>query len=561
MRLFVSAHLSANWAIAHDNAAILRGADNRKDTPSLRSDRLWYLLVVLSILAAAGLRILMISVPLDRDEGMYAYIGQRILVGDVPYKDALETKPPGVFWTFAAIFSIHQSVVFLRGVLILWSILTCLLFFRLAKKLYGLRTGAIAASVLVLSLTAPAYCGYSANAEMFMITLVIAALLLLPPREKPCVPVDALAGALLGAALMFKPVALTEGLPAALLILLAASTWKAKIWRLSWVAAGFGAIAVAVWAVLWFQGAGNEFLFWAFGYNVQYASALPGRQRLAVFFYQILTRDMLLRDWPVYGLALVGAGVTLGRRKDLLRSLFPIGWAVSALIGTSASGRFTAHYFIQFLPPAALLCGLGADRLLKAFANLQARPGLQKGLAAGLLALILIYPTGIQSGLYAAGPNLSRMLYGLNPFMEGEQIGRWLAERTSPQDTVFVCGTEAQFLFFAKRKSATRFIAAYPLGGTHPKAETWQKEALDDVRRLRPKYIVAVNLASSMILDKKAPRHLFDELGKILGADYTMEASLVADSKTETRLVPADRLTPADKLRVLDLYRVSQSSP
>ena len=42
------------------------------------------------------------EIPLIRDEGEYAYIGQRILQGDVPYRDVYNQKTPFAFYAMAA---------------------------------------------------------------------------------------------------------------------------------------------------------------------------------------------------------------------------------------------------------------------------------------------------------------------------------------------------------------------------------------------------------------------------------------------------------------------------
>src|SRR5438105_4217292 len=43
------------------------------------------------------------AIPLERDEGEYAYIGQRWLLGGVPYRDSFDQKPPGTFMAYALI--------------------------------------------------------------------------------------------------------------------------------------------------------------------------------------------------------------------------------------------------------------------------------------------------------------------------------------------------------------------------------------------------------------------------------------------------------------------------
>ena len=54
------------------------------------------------------------SEPLDCDEAAYAYIGHRILVGDVMYRDLTENKPPLGYWLYAlavAIGGYHELTI------------------------------------------------------------------------------------------------------------------------------------------------------------------------------------------------------------------------------------------------------------------------------------------------------------------------------------------------------------------------------------------------------------------------------------------------------------------
>src|SRR5947199_2707664 len=68
--------------------------------PSRRSIVLWFLGVCLF---ACLLRWPIAAVPLERDEGEYAYIAQRWALGEVPYRDSFDQKPPGVFAAYAVI--------------------------------------------------------------------------------------------------------------------------------------------------------------------------------------------------------------------------------------------------------------------------------------------------------------------------------------------------------------------------------------------------------------------------------------------------------------------------
>src|ERR687892_1902970 len=41
--------------------------------------------------------------PMGADQGLYAYVGERILDGELPYRDAWDQKPPAIHYTYAAL--------------------------------------------------------------------------------------------------------------------------------------------------------------------------------------------------------------------------------------------------------------------------------------------------------------------------------------------------------------------------------------------------------------------------------------------------------------------------
>jgi hypothetical protein len=180
---------------------------------------------------------------------------------------------------------------------------------------------------------------------------------------------------------------------------------------------------------------------------------------------------------------------------------------------------------------------------------------LKRALAGLALALVLLYPPLVEAKSYLAGPVLSRVIYGLNPFMNAETIGRYLAAHTTPDDTIFIFGTEGEFLFHAQRRSAQRFVFLYPLGSAHPRALEWQREALDEVRRRKPRYIVAVNLGSSIYVSDLAPKFLQEETGKLVAAEYVREAAEIALDKRHTVFL-TDHLPPREQApAVVEIYR------
>jgi hypothetical protein len=66
-------------------------------------------MVALAILFVFIFRVRLRDVPLERDEGEYAYVGQLILQGVPPNKEAYDMKLPGTYAAYAAIMAVSSS--------------------------------------------------------------------------------------------------------------------------------------------------------------------------------------------------------------------------------------------------------------------------------------------------------------------------------------------------------------------------------------------------------------------------------------------------------------------
>src|SRR5258708_26235856 len=110
-----------------------------------------FTVVGLVILLVAGIRWRVREMPLERDEGEYAYAGQLILQGIPPYQLAYNMKLPGTYVAYAAILrtfgetaaGIHVGLMVVNG-------LTTVMVFFLARRLYGDLAAATAAAGFAL---------------------------------------------------------------------------------------------------------------------------------------------------------------------------------------------------------------------------------------------------------------------------------------------------------------------------------------------------------------------------------------------------------------------------
>src|SRR5438105_14308698 len=65
-----------------------------------------WILVGLALLFVVVVRVRLREMPLERDEGEYAYAGQLMLQGIPPYKEAYNMKLPGTYAAYALIMAL-----------------------------------------------------------------------------------------------------------------------------------------------------------------------------------------------------------------------------------------------------------------------------------------------------------------------------------------------------------------------------------------------------------------------------------------------------------------------
>ena len=65
-----------------------------------------WLALAVALVAVAAVRVRLLGVPLQRDEGEYAYLGQLILQGVPPYAEAWNMKWPGIYAIYALLIAV-----------------------------------------------------------------------------------------------------------------------------------------------------------------------------------------------------------------------------------------------------------------------------------------------------------------------------------------------------------------------------------------------------------------------------------------------------------------------
>jgi UDP-N-acetyl-D-mannosaminuronic acid transferase (WecB/TagA/CpsF family) len=117
-----------------------------------------------------------------------------------------------------------------------------------------------------------------------------------------------------------------------------------------------------------------------------------------------------------------------------------------------------------------------------------------------------------------------------------------LAQRTRPDDKVYVFGSEPEVLFYAKRLSATRYIILFPLYGPYSDAVEKQKATIDEISRACPAAVLVATTGFIFPLDRN---HYFTRwTEQYLDHNYQPDTYITIDSSFNLHLLSSDNLPP-----------------
>ncbi|MCG8405228.1 MAG: glycosyltransferase family 39 protein [Phycisphaerales bacterium] len=138
------------------------------------------LLMGLAILHVVITRLSWSDIPLQTDAGMWAYIGRRILDGSLLYNELWESKPPGIYYVFAAVEWLFRdnAVVALRCLDALLSLAVFGVTYRLARRFASPVASAAATVLLSLVFCHRILSDWGDNVEKFVALLEMTGCLL-----------------------------------------------------------------------------------------------------------------------------------------------------------------------------------------------------------------------------------------------------------------------------------------------------------------------------------------------------------------------------------------------
>ena len=470
-------------------------------------------LVVAAMVFIAAIRIRLLSIPLERDEGEFAYMGQLMLQGIPPYSLAANMKLPGTYAAYALIMALFgQTIEAVHLGLLLINTSTMLMVFLLARRLFDDYTGVVACATYGILSLSPSVLGTSAHATHFVLLPALGGIiLLLKAIESGKQTALFWSGLLFGLSFLMKQPGIFFGC-FALFYLMGSqisqtrSLTRSIVIRTLVFTAGLSIPCLLTCLTLYALGVFQNFWFWTVAYASEYGSLRPLSVGIAAFFRRApLVIDGFYLLWMLAG---IGILVVSLKREMRIRLLFMYGFFIFSFLAVCPGLYFREHYFILLLPAVALFVGISTRYFQMRFAAPKTFQVLTP------LLFLICFCHGVASQklfFFTLNPVLAcRYMYFPNPFPESIAIADYIKNHTTPDSTIAVLGSEPQIYFYAHRRSATSYIYTYGLMENHKYALAMQREMIKDIERNRPEYLVFVKTPTSWLMTEESNTTLLD---------------------------------------------------
>jgi hypothetical protein len=534
------------------------------DTAARRQrEKLWLdrAFVAVCVLSISYLLVQILLYAYGRDHGIYATVADTILRGGMPYRDAWDFKPPGIYLVFAlvrAVLGPAQVSIRIFEVLGLASMVWAFTIF--SQRFFGSWRAGLAGGALAVLVHAQLEFWHTAQPESFGAILIAWALVLstFEPKAEDRrgferqIAAWAGAGLLYGFAALLKPPLGGGALVSALFV---AARIKKNGGRLRNVALpvlvmGLGSIAVVASCALWFFARGawkdlHEVLFVFTPYYTRLGwedATIPGMIYLAV------------EEWLVVFSSANAAGMLAAAvlpplaEREREGIVHVLGVVFIQLVGVAMQGKFFPYHYGSTLPLGGLLAGLGAYKLWQ-----RAAPKRAWGVIVYAILTIIVLKGRtatrdtetdfiyrcVARVNYLFSPrskqakdDLDKKLYSVADvsFDADRRVAELLRARLAPADLVFIWGFEPMIYDMAERRPASRYIYNVP-----QRVEWFRDRARADLMRdleAHPPHAIVVEhrdvfpVVTGDSIDSADSLRTFPELRHLIWQRYALGAAI-----------------------------------
>lgn len=487
-------------------------------------------LLLLMVTIVHSIRSNFLSIPFERDEGIYSYFGKLVLEGKTPYKDFYEVKFPGLFYFFAVIVGIFGDTIEGMHTGFMWvNILSMIFLYFAARNLFSPVAGLITAITFAFVSLTPNLSGFTVQSEQgvsFFISLGLLFYSLAKINGK--LLYFLLMGFSMGCAFMVKTTGVFLALWGGLVIITDFWFSKPRVWKQFWkelVAYSIGGFSIIglMFGIIIMKGSFNEMMYWTVEHARQYANSMPYEEGVKYFKY---TRDAILQNYKFFWYHSVLAVILcLLRPINIKYKILGVSLLAFSFFTIVPGYFFYGHYWIQTVPGLALVAGFTFYSVMAILQNTfkLKQPAIKWIYLGAFVLLTFNHVSGLKAYYYH--PNYERILravYGNNPFPESWEIAKYINAHSKPEDNIVLLGSEPQIYFYTKKKSPSRHAYFTSIVNNVKDHKLWQQEFARDTEKAKPKFLIFFNHPLSLLVQPNVDKWIFEWANKFITENYKL---------------------------------------
>ena len=474
---------------------------------------------------------------LDIDESVFSEFANILINGGLPYVDAIDNKPPLMYYFFYYTYSIfgQANPYVIHLITTLMVIATTFGVYSLTKKIK--KNGAIVPAVvfaLLMHVYEPKY--ISTNGETLMnLPLILSILLFFRYNYGKHLLNLIISGLMLGIATL---ISYKAGLTVLTLILflIAVRPFYEKKFDIKniiiqlFTLGIFSMLPLLLFVVFFYKkGIINESLYWGFLYNFKYISRgatnylkIVGKSSIFIFS-SISVWIIISKFYYKFFFKSDKSENNDNNYKKMITFLFI--WLLITIYSTLLGGRVYGHYFIQIVLPLSIIAGISYD-LIKSKKAIYAFWG------------IMIFIVSVQT---VGRINIDKT-YELINYSNWEanvaykNVGNYIKDNSKSEDKIFAWGWATPIYHYANRRPASRFLIADFISGRVFGTTNISKSVkkindeyfdtfLKDLKTSKPIYFVDCSSSNYYGYDR-FPINNFTKLDKFIKSNYILIKSI-----------------------------------
>ena len=386
---------------------------------------------------AALARAPFVGAGMSPDEGGYAYVAREWARGARLYADVWIDRPQGLISVYRSVIAVADHPWGFRLTALLVGVCVTLLVGAIGWLLRGPATGVAAAAIYAIVGAGPPVEGFTLNGELAASLPAAAAVAAILVRwRRGGRRWLAVAGVLGGSAMLMKQGGFDGLLAAAALVCAVGPSWRERARSVGTIAAG-AAVPLAVAAIHALSvGFGS---YWDDVVAFRASSEFHDGSRS--YFFNASWHNAQHDVLALAVVAAIGLAAVAWKRTE---RVVVCTWLAAALVAFNVGGLFWAHYYVQLLPPLALLAGIGAT-------------AFRSRAIAVVLVCAAVAPVAVMMAGIAAKADGYRVRYEKTYWLD-RQVAAFLRAHSSPRDSIYALDSRADLYYLADRGTRYPYI-------------------------------------------------------------------------------------------------------